>query len=178
MWLTGLPSSGKSTLAGHLARELARRGRRVELLDGDEVRRKLTRPLGFSREDRDENVRRVAYVAGLLARHGVLVVVAMISPYRAVRAEARAEIGAFLEVHVACGTDECIRRDVKGLYRRALAGEIANFTGVSDPYEPPEQPDLVVQTDRESEAESLGKLLGLLEQRGYVEGGAGVAWTT
>jgi adenylyl-sulfate kinase len=178
MWLTGLPSSGKSTLGGLLARELARRGRRVELLDGDEVRRKLARELGFSREDRDENVRRVAYVAGLLARHGVLVVVAMISPYRAVRAEARAEIGAFLEVHVACAPDECVRRDVKGLYRRALAGEITNFTGVSDPYEPPEQPDLVVRTDRESEAESLGKLLGLLEQHGYVEGGTRVAWTT
>jgi adenylylsulfate kinase-like enzyme len=117
-------------------------------------------------------------VAGLLARHGVLVVVAMISPYRAIRAEARAEIGAFLEVHVACGQDECIRRDVKGLYRRALAGEIANFTGVSDPYEPPDQPELVVRTDQESQEQSLGKLLGLLEHRGYVDGVAGVAWTT
>ena len=178
VWLTGLPSSGKSTLGGLLASELARRGRRVELLDGDEVRRRLGRELGFSREDRDENVRRVAYVAGLLARHGVIVVVAMISPYRAIRAEARAEIGAFLEVHVACGQEECIRRDVKGLYRRALAGEIENFTGVSDPYEPPDHPELVVRTDQESQDQSLGKLLGLLEHRGYVDGVAGVAWTT
>jgi adenylylsulfate kinase len=178
VWLTGLPSSGKSTLGGLLAEELARRGRRVELLDGDEVRRKLGKGLGFSREDRDENVRRVSYVAGLLARHGVVVVVAMISPYRAVRAEARAEIGAFLEVHVACASEECIRRDVKGLYRKALAGEIANFTGVSDPYEPPETPELVVRTDHESERESLGKLLDLLTRGGYLDGAGGRAWTT
>jgi adenylyl-sulfate kinase len=178
VWLTGLPSSGKSTLGGLLARELARRSRRVELLDGDEVRRTLGRELGFSRADRDENVRRVAWVAGLLARHGVIAVVAMISPYRATRAEARAQIGDFLEVHVACAQDECIRRDVKGLYRLALAGEIPSFTGVSDPYEPPEQPELVVQTDREREDESLGKLLALLGHRGYVHGVAGAAWTT
>lgn len=168
VWLTGLPSGGKSTLAGLLEGELRARGLPVERLDGDEVRTRLTKGLGFSREDRDENVRRVAWVAGLLARHGVCVITALISPYRRAREEARAEIGRFLEVHVACDLQECIRRDVKGLYRRALAGEIANFTGVSDPYEPPLAPEVVVETDRETPEESVRKILDGLAAQGYL----------
>lgn len=168
IWLTGLPSGGKSTLAVLLEQELRDRDLRVERLDGDEVRTRLTRGLGFSRQDRDENVRRVAYVARLLAAHGVFVITALISPYRATRDEARAEIGRFLEVHVRCDLQECIRRDVKGLYRRALAGEIAAFTGVSDPYEPPLAPEVVVETDREAPAESVAKILDGLAAQGYL----------
>jgi adenylylsulfate kinase len=169
IWLTGLPSSGKSTLAELLTAALRRRAQAVEVLDGDEVRRWLTRGLGFGKEERDENVRRVAHVARLLVRHGVAVVVAMISPYRGVRDEARALIGRFLEVHVDCSREECIRRDVKGLYQKALAGGIANFTGVSDPYEPPTAPEVVVRTDQECPDESLARILGALEARGYLE---------
>jgi adenylyl-sulfate kinase len=178
VWLTGLPSAGKTTLARRLADELARRRRAVEVLDGDEVRQRLTRGLGFTREDRDENVRRVAWVAGLLARHGVVAIVALISPYRAVREEARAETADFVEVHVDCAADECRRRDVKGLYRRALAGEIANFTGVSDPYEPPRAPEVVVRTDRESVEASLEKILAALSARGYLPAQREVPWTS
>jgi adenylyl-sulfate kinase len=178
VWLTGLPSAGKTTLARRLAGELARRGRAVEVLDGDEVRSRLTRGLGFSREDRDENVRRVAWVAGLLARHGVVAIVALISPYRAAREAARAEIPAFVEVHVDCAAAECVRRDVKGLYRRALAGEIASFTGVSDPYEPPLAPEVVVHTDRESVDASVERILGALSERAYVTARGEAPWTS
>lgn len=168
IWLTGLPSAGKSTLAGLLEVRLRALGRPVERLDGDEVRTRLTRGLGFSREDRDENVRRVAWVARLLAAHGVVVITALISPYRGARDEARREIGDFVEVWVKCDLDECIRRDVKGLYRRALAGEVANFTGVSDPYEPPLRPEVVVETDRQTAAESVERILDGLRSLGYL----------
>lgn len=178
VWLTGLPSAGKTTLARRLADELGRRRRAVEVLDGDEVRTRLTRGLGFTKEDRDENVRRVAWVAGLLARHGVMAIVALISPYRAVREEARAEIVDFVEVHVDCAAEECMRRDVKGLYRRALAGEIASFTGVSDPYEPPLAPEVTVRTDRETPDESLQRILGALSERGYLPPVAEATWTS
>jgi adenylylsulfate kinase len=137
VWLTGLPSAGKTTLARLLEAELRNRGRRVERLDGDEVRTRLAKGLGFSREDRDENVRRVAYVAHLLQRNGVFVIIALISPYGQARDKARAEIKDFVEVYVKCPLEECAHRDVNGLYRKALAGEIPDFTGVSDPYEPP-----------------------------------------
>jgi adenylyl-sulfate kinase len=177
VWLTGLPSAGKTTLARRLAGELARRQRAVEVLDGDEVRQRLTRDLGFSKAERDENVRRVAWVARLLARHGVVAIVALISPYRAVREEARAETADFVEVHVACATEECIRRDVKGLYRRALAGEITGFTGVSDPYEPPLAPEVTVRTDRETPDESLQRILAALTERGYLTA-TERAWTS
>src|SRR5256885_11902653 len=133
LWFTGLSGAGKSTLAAAVGAELRGRGIPVEVLDGDEVRQNLSKGLGFSREDRDTNIRRIGYVAKLLARHGVAVITAAISPYRAIRDEVREEIGAFVEVYVKASLDECIRRDTKGLYARALAGEIAQFTGVSEP---------------------------------------------
>ena len=168
VWFTGLPSSGKSTLARLLDAELRRRGWPVEILDGDEVRVRLTKGLGFSREDRDENIRRISFVARLLARHGVATITAAISPYRAAREEARREIARFVEVYVKCALDTCVERDVKGLYRRALAGEITNFTGISDPYEEPLAPELTVETDREGAAESVARILARLEALGYV----------
>jgi adenylylsulfate kinase len=169
VWFTGLPSAGKSTLARLLEKELERRAWRVEVLDGDEVRLRLTRGLGFAKEDRDENIRRISFVARLLARHGVAAITAAISPYRAAREEARREIGRFVEVYVKCGLETCVGRDVKGLYRRARAGEITNFTGISDPYEEPLDPEVTVQTDRETAEESVGKILARLEALGYVD---------
>jgi adenylyl-sulfate kinase len=167
VWFTGLPSSGKSTLARLLEEELVQRGQRVEVLDGDEVRLRLSRGLGFSKEDRDENIRRITYVAKLITHCGGVAITCAISPYRALRAEARQEIGHFVEVYVKCGLDVCIERDVKGLYARALRGEIPAFTGVSDPYEAPLAPEVVVETDRESPEESLTKILQRLEVLGY-----------
>lgn len=168
VWFTGLPSAGKSTLARLLEQALRARGRRVEVLDGDEVRQRLTRGLGFSKEDRDENIRRITYVARLLARNGVVAITAAISPYRALRDEARQEIGRFVEVYVRCPLEVCIQRDVKGLYRRALAGEIGNVTGVSDPYEEPLSPEVVVPTDQEGAEASLARILARLNDLGYL----------
>ncbi len=165
IWLTGLSGSGKSTLAQALAVELRRRGRRVEVLDGDEIREHLSRGLGFSRADRDTNIRRIGYVAKLLSRNGVDVITAAISPYRAVRDEMRRTIPGFVEVYVKASLEACIRRDVKGLYRKALAGEIPNFTGVSDPYEEPLSPDVVVDTERETVSESVARVLRHLGAR-------------
>ncbi len=168
VWLTGLSGAGKSTIATLLEQELRRRGLRVEVLDGDIVRQNLSKGLGFSREDRDTNIRRIAFVSKLLTRNGVVVIVAAISPYRNTRDEARQSIGRFLEVHVKCSLEELVRRDVKGLYARALRGEISNFTGVSDPYEEPEHPDVVVETHRQTPAESVATILAALERAGYV----------
>ncbi len=168
VWFTGLSGAGKSTLSKALAAELLRRGRRVEVLDGDEVRTNLSRGLGFSREDRDENVQRIAYVCQLLTRHGVAVLSAAISPYQEARAQARARIGAFVEVYVQCPIPELVRRDVKGLYARALRGEIQHFTGISDPYEPPAHPDVVVDSGSESVGASLERIVRHLELRGYI----------
>ena len=167
VWLTGLPSSGKTTLARALAeRLLAVDGRRVEILDGDEMRAELCADLGFSKEDRSANVRRVAFVARLLASHGVTVLVPVIAPYEADRAEAarlHAERGLrFLEVHVAASLDVCRARDVKGLYASQAAGRISSLTGVDDPYEAPVSPDLVIDTGARSVAESVELLLSLL----------------
>ena len=169
VWLTGLPRSGKSTLSKGLEAELRQRGHNIEVLDGDEIRKRLTRGLGYSKEDRDENIRRISFVAQLLERNGVLVIVAAISPYRQVRDEARRDIHRFVEVYVKCPVEECIKRDFNGLYERALRGEILNFTGVSDPYEPPLSPEVVVETDRESVESSLAKILTALAVLGYVD---------
>jgi adenylyl-sulfate kinase len=168
LWLTGLPSSGKSTLAELIAKRLRTAGQPVELLDGDEVRLRLSKGLGFSKEDRDENIRRIAYVARLLTRVGAVAITAAISPYRDVREEARKEIGNFVEVYVKCPLEECVRRDVKGLYRKAIGGEIPRFTGISDPYEPPESPEVIVETDREAPEDSAERILGALRRLGYL----------
>ena len=168
LWFTGLSGAGKSTLGAALADVLRERGQPVEVLDGDVVRTNLSKGLGFSREDRDTNIRRIGFVAKLLTRNDVVAVVAAISPYRATRDEVRTEIGRFVEVHVRCSLEELIRRDVKGLYQRALRGEVAQFTGVSDPYEPPLNPDVVVNTDQESIEESVGKIVAALERLGYL----------
>jgi adenylyl-sulfate kinase len=168
LWLTGLSGAGKSTLAAAVGRELSRQGIGVELLDGDEVRQNLCKGLGFSREDRDINIRRIGYVAKLLTRNGVAVIAAAISPYRDVRAEVRREIGAFVEVHVKASLDACIGRDTKGLYRRALAGEIPQFTGVSDPYEEPLAPELVIDTERENVGTSAARVIDRLVELGYL----------
>ena len=168
LWFTGLSGAGKSTLAAAVSRELRRHGIAVEVLDGDEVRQNLSQGLGFSREDRDTNIRRIGYVARLLTRNGVAVITAAISPYRAVRDEVRREVGAFVEVHVKASLDECIRRDAKGLYRRALAGEIPHFTGVSDPYEEPLRPELVVDTEREDVGDSATRVIERLVELEYL----------
>ncbi|ADV67577.1 adenylyl-sulfate kinase [Deinococcus maricopensis] len=162
VWFTGLSGAGKSTLAGALRDELEARGERVELLDGDAVRENLSKGLGFSREDRDTNVRRIAFVAGLLAKHGVTVLVSAISPYADTRREALQALPNALEVFVDAPLDVVTERDVKGLYVRALRGEIPHFTGVSDPYEAPEQPDLHLRTDRISVREGVDQLLARL----------------
>jgi adenylyl-sulfate kinase len=168
LWLTGLSGAGKSTLAEALAPVVRERVGRVEVLDGDVVRTNLSKGLGFSKEDRDTNIQRIAFVANLLSRNGVPVIVAAISPYRRARDEARALIGDFIEVYVDCPVDELIRRDTKGLYGKALQGEIPMFTGVSDVYEPPLAPEVVVHTDQEQAGRSLERILGVLEERGLL----------
>jgi adenylyl-sulfate kinase len=169
LWFTGLPCSGKSTLAQLVAVELERRGRSVEILDGDVVRTHLTKGLGFSKEDRDENIRRIGFVCGLLSKHGAVAIAAAISPYRAIRDEVRLAIDNFVEVYVNTPLEVCIQRDVKGMYRKALAGGIQNFTGVNDPYEPPPQPELVIETGKEPPAASAARVLRKLEQMGLVD---------
>jgi len=168
LWFTGLSGAGKSTLSAAVSAELRGRGIPVEVLDGDEVRQNLSKGLGFSREDRDTNIRRIGYVAKLLARNGVAVITAAISPYRAIRDEVREEIGAFVEVYVKASLDECIRRDTKGLYARALAGEIPQFTGVSDPYEEPLAAELVIDTEREEVADSASRVVDRLLELGHL----------
>jgi adenylylsulfate kinase len=171
LWLTGLSGAGKSTLARTVTVALADRGHRVELLDGDEVRTNLCQGLGFSRADRDTNIARIGYVAGKLAKHGVAVVVAAISPYREARAKVRAAVTNFVEVFVDAPLETCAQRDPKGLYAKAIAGEIANFTGVSDPYEAPEDPELVVHTDREPVERSAEQVMDSLERLGLTKPG-------
>ncbi len=168
VWFTGLPSSGKSTLARMLEDVLRDRGFHVEVLDGDEVRLRLSKGLGFSKEDRDENIRRIAYVAKVITRCGAVAITCAISPYREIRNEAREEIGRFVEVYVKCDLEECIRRDVKGLYKKAIKGEIKNFTGISDPYEEPLNPEIVVETHKETPQESLDKIISGLTRLGYI----------
>src|SRR3990170_8887221 len=168
VWFTGLSGSGKTTVARIVAQILRDRGKRVEILDGDVVRTNLSKGLGFSKEDRDINIRRIGFVSNLLARNGVASISAAISPYRDIRDEVRANCDDFVEVYVKCDLDVLVARDVKGLYAKALSGEIKNFTGVSDPYEEPVNQEVVVQTDRESEEESLAKILSKLEEMGYL----------
>jgi len=169
VWFTGLSGAGKSTIASALQAELARRGRHSELLDGDEVRTHLSRGLGFSKEDRDTNIRRIGYVARLVARSGGIAITAAISPYREVRDEVRAQTPNFVEVFVRAPLETLVERDVKGLYRKAIAGEIANFTGVSDPYEEPLRPEVVCDTSRETVAESVTKVVAQLERLGLLQ---------
>ena len=168
IWFTGLSGAGKTTLADLLAPELEARGHRVEKLDGDVIRTHLSKGLGFSKEDRDTNIRRIGWVSAMGTRLGGTMIVSAISPYRDVRREVRAMTTAFFEVYVQCPLDELVRRDPKGLYEKALAGEIANFTGVSDPYEEPELPEVVVNTAEETPQASLEKILAALERHGYL----------
>jgi adenylylsulfate kinase len=170
IWLTGLSGSGKSTISALLADELRRRSQRVEVLDGDVVRTNLTQGLGFSKEDRDTNVRRIGWVCEVLSRNDVVAIAAAISPYRAVRDEIRGRIPRFVEVHMEAPVDVLADRDVKGLYRRARAGEIPTFTGLSDPYEPPLEPEVVCHSDgSETPQESARKIIRKLEALGYLE---------
>ncbi|MEW5901304.1 MAG: adenylyl-sulfate kinase [Acidobacteriota bacterium] len=168
LWFTGLPCSGKSAVADRVAEILRGKGLRVERLDGDIVRQSLTRDLGFSRKDRDENIRRVTFVAKLLTRNGVAVLTSFISPYRNIRVEARQEIGNFIEVYAKCPLEVCIERDIKGMYKRAIRGEIKEFTGISDPYEEPLNPEILLQTDQETLEESVHIVLKRLEELGYL----------
>ena len=168
VWFTGLPGSGKSTIANLVAEKLKAKGYKVERLDGDVVRKGLTRDLGFSKEDRDKNIERVTFVAKLLTRNGVIVLSSFVSPYRAARENARREIGSFFEVYLKCSIEECMRRDVKGMYKKAMAGEIKEFTGVSDPYEEPEKPELVLEADKQAPGESAEKVLATLTKTGYL----------
>ena len=169
IWLTGMSGAGKSTITGLVEAELRARGVPLEVLDGDVVRTYLTKGHGFSREDRDENVRRVGWVCELLTRHGGVAIAAVISPYRAVRDELRAQIGRFVEVFVDAPLEVLAERDVKGLYKKALAGEIENFTGVSDPYEPPLEPEVVCRSDgSETPEASAAKVIAKLEELGYL----------
>ncbi len=177
LWFTGLSGAGKTTISHLVEAELRERGARIEVLDGDLVRENLSKGLGFSKEDRDTNIRRIAFVADLLSRNGVPVITAAISPYRALREEARVLMGErFIEVYVKASVEVCAERDVKGLYAKAFAGEIKEFTGVSDPYEPPLTPEMVLETEKESPEDSAGKVLALLEERGLIPEaqGAGV----
>jgi adenylylsulfate kinase len=166
LWFTGLSGAGKTTISHIVEKELRDRSSRVEVLDGDIVRENLSKGLGFSKEDRDTNIRRIAFVADLLSRNGVPVITAAISPYREIREEARQLMGdRFIEVFVKASVEVCAERDVKGLYEKAFKGEIKEFTGVSDPYEPPLNPELTLDTEHESAEESASKIVALLEQR-------------
>jgi adenylylsulfate kinase len=173
LWFTGLSGSGKSTISDVIVTEFERRGVPVEVLDGDVVRENLSKGLGFSKEDRDTNIRRIAFVADLVSKHGTPVITAAISPYREIRDEARQLMdGRFVEAYVATSLEECERRDVKGLYAKARSGEIPEFTGVSDPYEPPENPELVVETEGRTPEESAQLILDFLEDRGLIPAAA------
>src|SRR6476619_2065513 len=169
LWFTGLSGSGKTTITTQLVKELRRRETKLEVLDGDIVRENLSKGLGFSKEDRDTNIRRIAFVANLLSRNGVPVITAAISPYREIRDEAREMMnGRFIETYVKASVEACEERDVKGLYAKARSGEIKEFTGVSDPYEAPENPELVLDTEAQSPEESAQEILAFLEGRDLI----------
>jgi len=169
IWFTGLSGAGKSTLSEIIEQRLRARGRNVEILDGDVVRTHLSKGLGFSKEDRDTNIKRIAFVCGLLSRNGVVCISAAIAPYREAREWARQEISNFVEIYVKCPIEVCRERDVKGLYKLVDEGKIKNFTGVDDPYEEPEHPELVIETDKETIEESVARIFAKLEELGYLE---------
>ena len=168
LWFTGLSGAGKSTISERVYARLKEAGAKVELLDGDVVRTHLSKGLGFSKEDRDTNIRRIGFVCELLSRNGVIAMVAAISPYKAVRDEVRSRIGDFVEVYVHCPVEVLAERDVKGLYKKALAGEIPSFTGVSDPYEPPDNPEITIDSSCEHVDESVDKVWNALRERGLI----------
>jgi len=169
VWLTGLPSSGKTTIAQKLLRELKERNLKVELFDGDEVRRNLSKGLGFSKEDRDTHNKRIIYVCKLLTRNGVNAIVSLISPYRSTRAYARENLPKFVEVYLKCSVKECIKRDSKGLYKKALAGEINNMTGIQDPYEEPVDPEVLLDTEHDSSKYNAVNIIRKLEELRYIK---------
>jgi len=168
VWFTGLPCSGKTTIADKVALNLKNRGLKVERLDGDIVRKELTSDLGFSKEDRNKNIEGITFVAKLLTRNDVIVLATFISPYIQRRQQTREEIGEFVEVYVKASVEECIKRDVKGMYKKAMDGKIKNFTGVDDPYEEPVNPEIVLDTEVETVQESVEKVLNYLEKKGYL----------
>ena len=169
VWFTGLSGAGKTTAARLVEQELCARGFKVEVLDGDRVRENLSKGLGFSKEDRDTNIRRIGFVCELLTRNDVVAIAAAISPYRAIRDENRTRVGGrFVEVYAKFPIDVLAERDVKGLYKKALNGEIKNFTGIDDPYEPPQNPEVVIESDQETPAQSAAKIMAKLEELGYV----------
>jgi len=168
LWLTGMSGTGKTTLSQLLERRLRESGAKVEVLDGDALRTHICKGLGFTKEDREENVRRIGFLCELLARNGVIAIAAAISPYRASREEVRARIPKFVEIYVTCPLEVLVKRDVKGLYKRALAGEIPRFTGISDPYEPPLTPDMTIDSSRETPEESVEAIFAQLEELGLI----------
>ncbi len=167
LWFTGLPCSGKTTVADKVAEKLKQVGLKVERLDGDIVRKSLTRDLGFSKEDRDKNIERVTFVAKLLSRNGVAVLPAFVSPYIGARDNARLETTNFIEVYVKCSIEACEKRDVKGMYQKARQGIIKDFTGVDDPYEEPPNPEIILESDKETVDESVKKVLRYLKKHGF-----------
>lgn len=169
LWLTGLPSSGKSTIARMMERRFKKQGIKVELLDGDVVRTHLSKGLGFSREDRETNIKRIGFVCQLLTRNGVIALASVVSPYQETRDYNRRMIGNYVEVYVNTPVEECEKRDVKGLYKKARAGEIKNFTGIDDPYEEPRNPEVVCETMKETPEESVEKILNRLQALGYLK---------
>jgi adenylyl-sulfate kinase len=168
LWFTGMSGSGKSTLATLIAARLRARHARVEVIDGDIIRTQLCHGLGFSRDDRQENIRRIGFVCELLSRNGVIAIAAAISPYRACRDELRSRIANFIEIYMHCPVDVLVERDVKGLYKKAIAGEIPHFTGISDPYEPPVTPEVTVDSSKDSLEDSVASILRVLEARGII----------
>jgi len=168
IWFTGIPGAGKTTIGKKVYDILKQKGYKVEMLDGDEVRKWLSPEAGFTKEDRERHLRRVIYVSKLLARNGVIVIATFVSPYRKIRNEARKEIKNFVEVYVKCSVETAIKRDPKGLYKRALKGEIKHMTGIDDPYEPPENPEIVIDTEKLSVGESVQLVLNKLKELGYL----------
>jgi len=169
VWLTGLPGSGKTTTAWNLENELLSKGLKVQVLDGDEIRREMSPELGFSKLDREIHAKRVSYIGHLLSRNGIIAVVALISPSRSIRKYARDLIKDFVEVWVKCSVEICRKRDPKGLYKKADEGQLLNLTGIQDPYEPPAEPEVIIDTGRESEKECVGKIISYLKELGYIK---------